>query len=161
MLIWIIIIKGVDMTEENKKQTWVEKFDSVNKRIKQFQKEAETDCIFDPARMEVNFNVTMATMKWHNYHKDWKTTFIALENKQLEIKRKRFEFYKKEFHLNLDNKMEMELFVYSDKEYMEINNIYVLVKDLLQYFKDVIETLKAKGFEMKRHQEWQNFINGK
>jgi hypothetical protein len=143
------------------KKTWTEKYQQVLSKIAELKKEAEADCNFDRTKMEVNFNVTMAICKWLNYAQDWKNTLRALENKQLEIKRNRFEFYKKEFHLSLDNKMEVELFINSDKEFMEINNIYCLVKELIQYIKDVIENLKGKGFEMKRWIDYSNFINGK
>jgi len=146
---------------EKKPLTWVERYEEGLVRLKAMKLEAEIDCNFDVTKMDSNFNVTMAIQKWHGKRIDWSNTFRVIESKHAQITRARYEFYKKEFHLKLDNKLEMELFVHSDKEYIEVDNMLKLTKDVLQFIKDTVENLKGKGFEMKRWLDWQNFINGR
>jgi len=142
-------------------KTWIERYEIALARLKQFQLEAETDCSFDKEHMETNFNVTMAIQKWHGKRIDWTDTNKKLKSKLRQITRQRFEFYKKEFSMKLDNKYEMELFIFSDKEYIEVDNLYTLTNDILLFINNTIDNLKGKGFEIKRWIDWQNFINGK
>ena len=103
----------------------------------------------------------MGFCKWINKKQEWNSVQRVFEQQRIETWRKLYEFYKKDYNLQINTKEELNLFITSDTQYTQINFICMSVKEVLGYIDSILDNLKNKNYLLKEYLAYQYFINGR
>lgn len=125
------------------------------------QKQFETECVIDWTKPESFTNNTLLMIKFTKFWCEWNEVYKHFHIKLLTLKRTLFEHYKKTFDLSLKNKDEIELFIFSDPQFIQINKVLLVATDALKFIEQARDTIKSRGYEINRWMEYQKFLNGK
>lgn len=134
--------------------------DKIYEKFKKLKEEAAEDCKFDRGQMDSSFDNTAKLMKWINKKTEWARVLRAFDLERKEKYRASYEFYVKDFPMKLNGKEEYQMFIESDPAYMDIHHKYLVAKEIVTYIDSVIDTLKARAWEVKGYLEWLKFSNG-
>lgn len=137
------------------------KLDKIKEKFKIIKDEAIVDCNFDRENIDTQFNNTMVICKWINKKQEWNSVQRVFEQQRIETWRKLYEFYKKDYNLQINTKEELNLFITSDTQYTQINFICMSVKEVLGYIDSILDNLKNKNYLLKEYLAYQYFINGR
>ena len=137
------------------------KLEKINERFKRLRLEAEEDCKFDKMKIETQFDNTLAICKWINYKAEWSEVYKVIDIERKEVYKKLYYFYKVESDLKINTKDELDLFITSDAQYVDLHLQITTLKEVVKYIEDIVETLKGKNWEISRWIEHQKFINGR
>jgi len=121
---------------------------------------AQKHCIFNKEEFESNFEIATKLAKWVDLKQQYLMYYQQIEQDKNKLYRDLYEYYKTEYHLNIETKDELRLFIETDKNYQEIFQKYKLLKQIIKFIDDVIDVLKNKLWEIKYYIDWQKFING-
>lgn len=133
---------------------------NIDNLLEKYKNELKEDLNIDIENLENSFNISISLSKWINRKIDFEN-YLQKLNKERSVKyRELFEYYKLEYTLNLSTKDEIKMFIESDKNFIDINEKYNIVKNIINYIDTVIEGLKIKSYEIKNYIEYKKFING-
>ena len=137
------------------------KIELLHEKWDELKKQAKADCSkIDISNLEQDFNLSSMHIKWLNYQQDWIRAMIKMESAARQIKREVTEFYKYEYEGTFDSKDQFQLFVETDKRYIELHERCQVIKAIANYCENVCDRLKSKGWEIKSWIDYQKFIHG-
>jgi hypothetical protein len=134
--------------------------DKIYEKFADLRKEATEDCKFDRGHIEDSYDNTTKVIKWINKKSDWAKAFRSYEKERKDVYRKTYEFYVSDFPMKLNGKDEYQLFIESDPAYLDVYTRCQIVKEILVYIDSVIDTLKARAWEVKGCLDYLRFSNG-
>lgn len=136
------------------------KFQKIEEKLKALRKEAKEDCVVNRKKLDTAFDNTEKVMKWIDRKVDWNLLVKELERNLSKTKRELFEFYRKDYPLKLDSAAELNMMITSDDQYIALEREMVMAEAVQKFIGHVIETLKARAWEIKGICEYQKFIHG-
>jgi hypothetical protein len=148
--------KGEEMAEVKTQ------LEEVLEKFKALKEESKVDTAFDKTTIDATgFNITMNKTKWITKKCEWDYVYRQFELKRKKSYVKLHDFYEFESNNKLSTKADYDLFIESNDQYVDINNICLTIKSLIIFIDGTIDNLKTKGFEVKAFIEWQQFKNGR
>lgn len=136
--------------------------ENIEQRLQKLVEDAKKDCAWDKADLnQTAFNNTKMVMKWIGKKQDWLKMRRLMNTVMKKKRRKLFEYYKTEYDLKLDNKEEINLFVDSDEDYVDLEQKQILIKECCLFIDSVLDNLKARAWEIKAFIEYQKFLAGR
>lgn len=123
--------------------------------------QAKQDCCsIRKDQLEQDFDLAGLSIRWLNHQHDYQRLFMSLEAKRRRTQRDLTEFYKMESNMRFDTKDEMLLFIETDERYISILEQSKVAECIVKYCISVLDKLHAKGFEVRRWIDYQQWIHG-
>lgn len=144
-------------------------------KLEDIQELWSSDSIIDDTELDAeSVKIPEIHNKYLKIFSDEKLRLVRLESKAKELKRLKWLYYTGKldeqslknlewdvFDLDVKkNRHDLEMFLESDKDIIELNDKIEYQKEKLNYLETIIKSLSTRGFLIKNSIEWKKFIMG-
>ena len=144
-------------------------------KLEEIQELWSSDSIIDDTELDAESTKIPETHnKYLKIFSEEKLRLVRLDSKAKELKRLKWLYYTGKlderslknlewdvFDLDVKkNRHDLEMFLESDKDIIELNDKIEYQKEKLNYLETIIKSLSTRGFLIKNSIEWKKFIMG-
>ena len=144
-------------------------------KLEEIQELWSSDIIIDDTELDAESTKIPETHnKYLKIFSEEKLRLVRLDSKAKELKRLKWLYYTGKldeqslknlewdvFDLDVKkNRHDLEMFLESDKDIIELNDKIEYQKEKLNYLETIIKSLSTRGFLIKNSIEWKKFIMG-
>jgi hypothetical protein len=135
--------------------------EQIEERLDKLRTLAKKDCVFDKNKVETNFDNIMKISKWIDKKQEWIRIRRIMATLVTKRRRKLWTYYKTEYNVAIDTAAEMNLLIESDEDFVDLQQKFVLVSDIIKFIDATIDNLKSIQWDRKAWIDYQTFIHGK
>ena len=144
-------------------------------KLEEIQELWSSDCVIDDTELDLeSVKIPELHNKYLKIFSEEKLRIVRLFSKSKEFKRLKWLYYTgkldedslknlewETFELDIKkNKNDLEMFLDSDRDIIELNDKIENQKEKLNYLETIIKSLSTRGFLIKNSIEWKKFTMG-
>ena len=144
--------------------------------LEEIQKLWSSDCILDDIQLDLESKkIPELHNKYFKIFSDEKLKLVKLESRKKEILKVKWLYYTgkidkeslermgwEPFELDIKtrNKIDLDRFMDSDRDYLDIHEKIEIQKEKINYLESIVKSLNTRGFLIKNIIDWRKFTSG-
>ena len=144
--------------------------------LEEIQKLWSSDCILDDIQLDLESKkISELHNKYFKIFSDEKLKLVKLESRKKEILKVKWLYYTgkidkeslermgwEPFELDIKtrNKIDLDRFMDSDRDYLDIHEKIEIQKEKINYLESIVKSLNTRGFLIKNIIDWRKFTSG-
>tara|TARA_B100000131_G_scaffold295668_1_gene312865 strand:- start:439 stop:882 length:444 start_codon:yes stop_codon:yes gene_type:complete len=144
--------------------------------LEEIQKLWSSDCILDDIQLDLEAKkIPELHNKYFKIFSDEKLKLVKLESRKKEILKVKWLYYTgkidkeslermgwEPFELDIKtrNKIDLDRFMDSDRDYLDIHEKIEIQKEKINYLESIVKSLNTRGFLIKNIIDWRKFTSG-